>query len=117
MMHRIAISMSLVCAIGISAQATTITVTNTNDAGSGSLRQALVDSQDGDTIDFDSSLKGQNISLTSAELVINKSIIISGFGPNFLTVSRAQSAPLFRVFHLIPEHSVTIQGLAISNGI
>jgi len=117
MMHRIAISMSLVCAIGISAHATTITVTNTNDAGSGSLRQALVDSHDDDTIDFDSSLKGQIISLTSAELVINKSIIISGLGPNLLTVSRSQNAPPFRVFHLIPEHSVTIQGLTISNGI
>jgi hypothetical protein len=117
MMHRIAISMSLVCAIGICAHATTITVTNTNDTGSGSLRQALVDSHDDDTIDFDSSLKGQIISLTSAELVINKSIIVSGLGPNFLTVSRAQNAPPFRVFHVIPEHSVTIQGLTISNGI
>jgi hypothetical protein len=56
----------------MSAYATTITVTNTNDSGPGSLRQALVDSQDGDTIDFDPSLKGQTISLTSAELVINR---------------------------------------------
>jgi hypothetical protein len=55
----IAISMTLLCAIAISAHATTITVTNTNDSGSGSLRQALVDSQDGDTIAFDPSLKGQ----------------------------------------------------------
>jgi hypothetical protein len=61
MMQRIAISMSLVCAIAISADATTITVTNTNDSGPGSLRRALIDSQDGNTIDFDSSLKGQNI--------------------------------------------------------
>jgi hypothetical protein len=81
------------------------------------LRQALIDSHDDDTIDFDSSLKGQTISLTSAELVINKSIIISGLGPNFLTVSRVQNAPPFRVFHLTPGHSVTIQGLTISNGI
>ncbi|MFL6504437.1 MAG: hypothetical protein ACJ8KC_03350, partial [Candidatus Udaeobacter sp.] len=109
--------MSLVCAIGISAHATTLTVTNTNDTGSGSLRQALVDSHDGDTIDFDSSLKGQNISLTSAELVINKSIIISGLGPNLLTVLRAQNAPAFRIFHLMPGRSVMIQGLTISNGV
>ena len=117
MMQRIAISMSLVCAIAISADATTTTVTNTNDSGPGSLRRALIDSQDGNTIDFDSSLKGQNISLTSAELVIDKNIIISGLGANFLTVSRAQNAPPFRVFDLIPGHSVTIQGLTISNGI
>jgi len=93
MTHFIAISVSLVCAIGISAHTTTTTVTNTNGSGPGSLRQALVDSHDGDTIDFDPSLKGQNISLTSAELVINKSITISGLGPNLLAVLRAQNAP------------------------
>ena len=81
--------MLLVCAVGTFAYATTITVTNTNDSGPGSLRQAVVDSQDGDTIDFDPPLKGQTISLTSAELVINKSITISGFGPNLLAVLRA----------------------------
>ena len=117
MTHFIAIYVSLLCAIGISGHATTINVTNTNDSGLGSLRQALVDSHDGDTIDFDPSLKGQIISLTSAELVINKSIIISGLGPNLLAVSRAQNAPAFRIFNLIPGHSVTIQGLTISNGI
>src|SRR5437764_1482140 len=36
----------------ISTRATTITVTNRNDSGSGSLRQALVDGNDGDTITF-----------------------------------------------------------------
>src|SRR6476646_5822152 len=56
---------------------TTIIVTNTNDNGPGSLRQALVDAQDGDTIQFDSSLNGQTITL-SGELVIDKNITISG---------------------------------------
>jgi hypothetical protein len=117
MTHFIAISVRLLCAIGISAHATTITVTNTNDSGPGSLRQALVDSHDGDTIDFDPSLKGQTISLTSTELVINNSITISGLGPNFLAVSRAQDAAAFRIFNLMSGHSVTIQGLTISNGL
>jgi hypothetical protein len=81
------------------------------------LRQALLDSHDGDTIDFDPSLKGQTISLTSAELVINKSITISGLGPNFLAVSRAQNAPAFRIFNLMPGRSVIIQDLTISNGL
>jgi hypothetical protein len=117
MTHLIAISVSLLCAIGISALAAVITVTNTNDSGLGSLRQALVDSNDGDTIDFDPSLQGQTISLTSAELVINKSITISGLGPNLLAVSRTQNAPAFRIFNLMRERSVTIQGLTISNGL
>ena len=107
----------LVYAVAIQVRATTITVINTNDSGPGSLRQALVDAHDGDTIDFDPSLKGQTISLTSAELVINKTIAISGLGPNLLAVSRAQNAPAFRIFNLMPGRSVTIQGLTISNGL
>ena len=43
-----------------------ITVTTTNDSGPGSLRQALADANDGDTINFDPSLNGQTITLTSA---------------------------------------------------
>jgi hypothetical protein len=39
-------------------QATTIIVTNTNDSGPGSLRQALADANNGDAINFDSSLNG-----------------------------------------------------------
>ena len=40
--------------------ATTITVTNGNDSGPGSLRQALADAQDGDTINFDPLCRGRN---------------------------------------------------------
>ncbi len=111
------IAVVLLCAVAFEARSDTITVINTNDSGAGSLRQALADANDGDTIDFDPSLKGQTISLTSAELVINKSITISGLGPNLLAVSRAQNAPAFRIFNLMPGHSVTIQGLTISNGL
>ena len=109
--------LALFCSVSISAYADIITVTKTNDSGPGSLRQALVDSQDGDTIDFDPLLKGQTIFLTSAELVINKSITISGPSPNLLAVSRAQNAPAFRIFNLMSGRSVTIQGLTISNGL
>ena len=44
-------------AIGLpSLRGATITVINTNDNGPGSLRQAVADAVDGDTINFDSSL-------------------------------------------------------------
>src|SRR6266849_9420480 len=88
--------LSLLCAIAIPASATTITVINTNDIGPGSLRQALADANDGDTINFDPSIYGQTIALTSAELVIDKSITISGPGPNSLAVSGGSQ---FLVFH------------------
>ena len=45
------ICLTLACALAISAHATTIIVSNTNDSGPGSLRQALADANDGDTID------------------------------------------------------------------
>jgi hypothetical protein len=111
-----ALCRALVCAGAISAHATTITVINTNDSGSGSLRQALADANDGDTIDFDPSLKGQTITLTSDELVISKNITISGPGANLLAVSRAQNAPAFRIFRAVAGLTVVIQGVTISNG-
>jgi nitrous oxidase accessory protein NosD len=102
----------LLCAVAIPAHATTITVTNTNDGGPGSLRQALADANDGDTIGF--AVTG-TISLTSGELVIDKNITISGPGSNSLTV-RPLSQGSFRVFNVMPSHSITIQDLTISFG-
>src|SRR5690242_2891852 len=58
----------------------TLTVTNTLDSGPGSLRQAIVDAQDGDTIDFDASLRGRSIVLTGGELAIDRDITIDGPG-------------------------------------
>src|SRR5215471_1772307 len=107
---------SVLCIIASSGRATIITVTNTNDSGPGSLRQALFDSHDDDTINFDPDLKGQTILLSTAELLINKNITISGPGANLLTVARAQNAPSFRIFELAANHTVTIRDLTINNG-
>jgi len=96
--------------------ATTITVTNGNDSGSGSLRQALADANDGDTIEFDPALNGQTVTLTSGELVVADSITISGPGPTLLAVSRNSQSPNFRILHIQPDHTVAISGLTISNG-
>jgi nitrous oxidase accessory protein NosD len=103
---------ALLWSVAIPAQATTITVTNTNDPGPGSLRQALADANDGDTINF--AVTG-TISLTSGELVIDKNITISGPGSNSLAV-RPLSQGSFRVFNVMPSRSITIQGLTISFG-
>ena len=45
--------LSGLCFIALSTQAATITVTNANNSGAGSLRQALADVVDGDTINLD----------------------------------------------------------------
>lgn len=94
----------------------TTIVTNTNDSGPGSLRQALEDANNGDTVTFEAAINDQIIQLTSAELVIDKNIIISGPGPNLLSVARS-SQTSFRIFHVMPGYTITITGLTIKSGI
>jgi hypothetical protein len=93
----------------------TLIVTSTADSGAGSLRDALVIAGDGDTIQFAAALNGQTIGLTSGELVIDNNITISGPGPNLLSVSKTSSSPQ-RIFHVMPGHAVTIEGLTIKSG-
>src|SRR5437763_6510923 len=96
-----------------SAHAATITVTNNRDSGAGSLRQALADAHNEDAINFDSSLKGQTITLTSGELVVNKIVSINGPGPSNLAVDANHAS---RVFHVNDGASAWISGLSIVNG-
>ena len=107
------ICMAVVCAGAISAHANIITVTNTNDSGPGSLRQALTDASDGDLINF--AVTG-TIVLTSGGLVIDKSVTISGPGPDRLSIDGNQ-AGLECVFGLAVSHTVTISGLTVTNGV
>jgi len=100
----------LACALTIPAHATTIVVNNTNDNGPGSLRQALVDANDGDTIDA-TGISGV-ITLTTGELLGDKSVTINGAGADLLAVDgNAASA----VFHVTSIGPVTISDLTIRN--
>src|SRR6266576_2018372 len=107
--------LAIACALfGLpTGQAATITVSNKNDSGPGSLRQALADAHNDDTINFDSSLNGQTITLTSGELVVNKIVSINGPGPNNLAVDANHAS---RVFHVSDGASAGISGLSIING-
>src|SRR6266567_5383441 len=60
------------------APANTITVTSTADSGFGTLRQALADALNGDTINFDLPIGFHTIILSTGELLVNKNITISG---------------------------------------
>src|SRR5204863_8267247 len=97
-------------------EAATLIATNTNDSGPGSLRQAIADAHDGETIEFDPALNGHSISLTSGELVIDKNISINGPAPQLLTVARSQTELEFGIVHITPGRTVAIQGLTISGG-
>jgi len=107
---RIPICVVLLCGMVTSARAATITVTNTNDSGPGSLRQALADTNDGDTINF--TVTG-TIGLTNGELLVDKSVTISGPGAANLAVD---ASVISRVFHIGSGKTVSISGLTLTDG-
>ena len=112
MKTRLVFLITLLCAAVASSQnvhAASITVINTNDSGPGSLRQALADAHDGDTINF--SVSG-TISLARDGFIVRKSISIHGPGAANLAIKGARSA----VFFVSPDLTVTISGLTIRNG-
>jgi hypothetical protein len=92
------------------AHTATITVFSPLDHGTGSLRQALADANDGDTIDF---AFGMLIDLDYAPLVVDKSVSITGPGPDQLFVLGAGD---HRLFYVAPGKTVTISGLYMTNG-
>ena len=106
-----AICLTLACAFTISTYATTIIVSNTNDSGPGSLRQALVDANDGDTVDA-TGISGV-ITLTTAQLLVDKSVTIIGAGANILAVDGNATT---RIFQIGQSETVTISDLTIRNG-
>ena len=100
-----------------SVDAATLTVTNTADSGVGSLRDTIAMADNGSVIQFDAALNGQTITLTSDELVIDKDVTINGPGPDLLTVAKIPTQPpYFRIFHVMPGHTVVIEGVTISGG-
>ncbi len=106
----------MICAAPINAA--TIIVANTNDSGAGSLRQAVTDAAADDTITFDPAFFNvqRNIDLTSAELLIDKNLTITGPGARLLTVRRAIDDTMgFRVFYLTGR-TISLSGMTISNG-
>ncbi|MFK7920599.1 MAG: choice-of-anchor Q domain-containing protein [Bacteroidia bacterium] len=92
-----------------SLNATILSVTaNTND-GIGSLRQALLDAQSGDSINF--TITGQIV--LDSQIVINKNIRILGPGAQSLAISGGQQT---RLFEIAEGDSVEISGLSLQNG-
>src|SRR6516162_9430064 len=88
------------------------TVTNLMDAGPGSLRQAILDTPAGDTVDFDPSLSG-TITLTTGGLTVDKDLTIDGPGAGVITVSGNNA---WRVLDIAASASVELSGLTIANG-
>ncbi len=115
-------------AFAIPSYAVTFNVTNTGDnggvnpapnAGTGTLRQAIIDANanaGADTIAFAAGVTG-TISLESALPNLADDVTISGPGANVLTVQRDPSASTaFRIFAVNNGKAVGISGLTISGG-
>ena len=103
------LALALASASASAAAAGTITVANTNDSGAGSLRQAITEANPGDTIVLPAS--ASHYAAKSAELVIEKSLTITGAGARD-TVIDAMGEP-HRVLK-IAAGTVTISGVTIT---
>src|SRR5258708_6855039 len=108
-MKSLLLSFALVLAIATKAHGVTISVTNTNDSGPGSLRQALADANDGDTIIF--AVSG-TITLTSGGLPITKNLTISGPGADQLSIDGNQALLVLGIF---PDKTAAISALTVRN--
>src|SRR3954453_16996157 len=117
-MGPIIILILLLCVALTTARAATITVTEVGDGLDvhTNLRQALADANDGDTIEFDPQLSGYTLGLIRGlgQLVVNKNLPIIGLGVSHLAVDAQHND---RVFYISPGKTVTISGLAITNGV
>jgi len=109
----VALCVVLLSAVATSGLAATITVTNTADNGAGTLRAALASATNGDTINF--SITGA-ITLTSGELLVNKSVTILGPGPASLAVNGNFPNTTNRVFYITNAVTAAIFNLTITNG-
>lgn len=96
---------------GVSSPQAPFTVTNNNDSGAGSLRQAILDAQNGDTITFAPNVSG-TIELTSGELAITENLTLTGPGSATLSVSGNNASRVFFINGAI----VVISGLTIRDG-
>src|SRR6185369_15505239 len=87
---------------------------NNNDSGAGSLRQVLTDVPDGGGVQFDPGVTG-TITLTTGQLLINKSVSIFGPGARTLAVSGNNASRVFSLASASPI-VVNISGLTITGG-
>jgi hypothetical protein len=107
----------------------TLTVISAADSGPGTLRAEIAAANAGDIINFAPSLNGQTITLSSGELLINKSLTIAGPGASQLAISGGltwrgfggpspvETTTSSRVFEVTGAGTnVTLSGLTITDG-
>ena len=105
-------------ALAPTAEAADFTVMNNADAGGGSLRQAVLDSNAAagpDRILFAPSITG-TIALTTGELDIYDPVEIAGPGAGALSISGSNVSRIFNIEANGPEDTFEISGLRLTDG-
>lgn len=106
------------------ANAANQVVTSNSDSGAGTLRQAIADVGDGETITFNLSSGNETITLSSAFGTIwDKSVTINGdntagSGTNVTVQVTTPKVSTYRVFYLRPDagKTITLQNMNIQGG-
>lgn len=112
--RRLLVVIGLWSLLSHTAQAATITVTTTADSGVGSLRQALVDAANGDTIGFAAALSGASITLSSGPLAVAKRVTIDGTTPGMaISLSGNQAQAILSISN---SAFVTVTRLTLAHG-
>ena len=92
-----------------------VVVTNTNDSGNNTLRQAVSDSPSNTLITFDPSLSGQTITISGAQLFIDKNLTIDASAlPEGITITVNGQK---RIFRIRPGNDVSLIGLTLTGGL
>jgi len=109
--------LSLACAVALGSLQNLqgSTVSNSNDSGPGSLRNAIASAFNGETINFNSTLSGATIMLTSDHLLINNLALII----DATTLSAGISISgnnLSRIFLITGTSAATLRNLTLRDG-
>ncbi len=118
---KIVLAILSILAFGWNASSAAIVVTNTNNSGAGSLRQAVINSSDGDTIRFDPTLiaAGSDTILLNTEISFNKGLVFKGLynSTDTLYVSGQDLTEIF-VANLLTTSSLTLvlDSMCLVNG-
>ncbi len=89
-----------------------ITVSSAADSGKGTLREAILQANSGDTVRFNSSLANKKIKLTSGQLKIVKNLTVDGADAENLTISGNQSS---RIFFVDSDKELALKNLTIAD--
>ncbi len=112
--NRAAIWVAILVFIGLRVGAANRVVTTLADSGTGSFRQILAASSNGDSVTF---ATNGLLTLTSGELVVSNSVSISGPGVAQLRITSAGSAFTGRAMRVVSNATVYLSNLTLERSI